>query len=112
MIYELRIYDTFKGKLPDLHRRFSDHTMKLFIRHGVKVTAFWENVESDDGQLIYVCAFEDQEAMQMAWDAFRADPEWEAAKAASELDGELVANITSITMTSTPYSPDLQGPES
>ena len=43
--------------------------------------------------------------MDAAWESFRADPEWIAAKAASEVDGELVANITSIVMTRTPYAP-------
>ena len=106
MIYELRIYDAAPGKLTNINRRFNDHTMGLFARHGIKVTGFWEHAESaDDGQLIYICEFADQAAMDAAWDSFRADPEWIAAKAASEVDGELVANITSIVMTRTPYAP-------
>lgn len=106
MIYELRIYDAEPGKLSGLNRRFNDHTMNLFARYGIKVVGFWENVDSEDGQLIYICEFADQDAMDVAWDAFRADPDWQAAKAASERDGELVANITSIVMTTTPYAPD------
>ena len=106
MIYELRIYDAAPGKLTNINRRFNDHTMGLFDRHGIKVIGFWEHAEgADDGQLIYICAFADQAAMDAAWESFRADPEWIAAKAASEVDGELVANITSIVMTRTPYSP-------
>ncbi len=106
MIYELRIYDAAPGKLTNINRRFNDHTMGLFARHGITVTDFWEHAEgADDGQLIYICEFADQAAMDAAWESFRADPEWIAAKAASEVDGELVAHITSIVMTRTPYSP-------
>ena len=106
MIYELRIYDAAPGKLTNINHRFNDHTMGLFARHGITVTDFWEHAESAaDGQLIYICEFADQAAMDAAWESFRNDPEWIAAKAASEVDGELVANITSIVMTRTPYAP-------
>ena len=30
MIYELRIYETVPGKLPDLHRRFDTITLKIW----------------------------------------------------------------------------------
>ena len=105
MIYELRIYDAAPGKLAAINRRFNDHTMGLFARHGIEVTGFWEHADGADGQLIYICAFADHAAMDAAWEAFRADPEWIAVKAASEVDGELVAHITSIVMTRTPYAP-------
>ena len=36
MIYEYRVYETLPGKLPDLHKRFRDHTTKIFERHGIK----------------------------------------------------------------------------
>ena len=105
MIYELRIYDAAPGKLANINRRFNDHTMGLFARHGIEVIGFWEHADGADGQLIYICAFADREAMDAAWEAFRSDPEWIAVKAASEVDGELVAHITSVVMTRTPYSP-------
>ena len=35
-LYELRFYTTNPGKLPDLHARFRDHTMKLFEKHGME----------------------------------------------------------------------------
>jgi hypothetical protein len=38
------------------------------------------------------------------WKAFLDDPEWKAAKAASEKDGTLVANVKSVFMTATDYS--------
>ena len=32
-IYELRTYTTHEGRLPNLHARFKNHTMKLFEKH-------------------------------------------------------------------------------
>jgi hypothetical protein len=40
-VYELRIYHTYEGKLDDLLRRFRDHTMQLFEKHGIKNIAYW-----------------------------------------------------------------------
>src|SRR5262245_1549395 len=57
-IYELRIYSTNPGKLPDLHARFRDHTMKLFEKHGMENIIYWTLAEdfqdeSKDNTLVY-----------------------------------------------------------
>ena len=36
MIYELRIYECFSGRLENLNARFRNHTLKLFEKHGIK----------------------------------------------------------------------------
>ncbi|WP_298900126.1 NIPSNAP family protein, partial [uncultured Devosia sp.] len=41
MIYELRIYTCLPGRLPDLQRRFQDHTLALWERHGIEQAGFW-----------------------------------------------------------------------
>ena len=35
VIYELRVYHAYEGKLQDLLQRFREHTTKLFERHGM-----------------------------------------------------------------------------
>ena len=50
-------------------------------------------------------AFPDQAALTQAWEAFRADPDWQAGRAASEANGKLVAKLTSCVMQATDYSP-------
>ena len=35
-VYELRIYHAAPGKLDDLNKRFRDHTVKLFEKHGME----------------------------------------------------------------------------
>ncbi len=45
-VYELRTYTTEPGRLPALHARFRDHTMKLFEKHGMQNVMYW--VPTDD----------------------------------------------------------------
>jgi len=106
MIYELRTYTAMPGKLPALHARFRDHTVRLFERHGLRCTGFWtyKHGGSSD-ELVYMMAFEDQAARDAAWAAFQADPEWQQVRAASEVEGSLVARITSDILLPTDYSP-------
>src|SRR5260370_17136895 len=35
-VYELRVYHCYEGKLPDLLKRFREHTTKIFAKHGIK----------------------------------------------------------------------------
>ncbi|MHB8862872.1 MAG: NIPSNAP family protein [Pirellulaceae bacterium] len=106
-VYELRVYKTNPGKLDALHARFRDHTCKLFQKHGIELVGFWTPSEGDDAKdtLIYIVAFPSVEAQKQAWESFRADPDWQKAKADSEKDGVLVKNVTSQNLTATDYSP-------
>jgi hypothetical protein len=35
-VYELRTYTTLPGRLPALNKRFAEHTMQIFEKHGMK----------------------------------------------------------------------------
>jgi len=104
-IFELRTYDIHPGKMPDIKARFRNHTLRIFKKHAIEVVDFWERAEGDAGQLIYVCLFEDEAQMKEAWASFRADPEWVAARAASEANGPLTKQVTSVVMRRTDFSP-------
>lgn len=106
MIYELRTYTAAPGKLDRLHQRFRDHTRTLFEKHGIRSIGYWTQTEPADGanDLVYLVAHPSREAAAAAWDAFRADPEWIAVKAASEREGTVVAQITSQFLEPTDYS--------
>ena len=41
MIYELRIYSCIPNRLPALLKRFEDHTLKIWEKHGIKQIGFW-----------------------------------------------------------------------
>ena len=107
VIYELRTYWAAPGKLDRLHNRFRTLTLGLFARHDMRVIGFWtpEPSTGDSGDLVYLLAFPDRAALDAAWSAFRADPDWQAGKAASEVDGSLVSKLTSTVLQSTDYSP-------
>jgi hypothetical protein len=107
-IYEMRTYDAEPGKFDRLNARFRDHTLKLFARHGMTSVGYWAEEEVANGRLVYILAYPGREAREASWAAFRADPEWQAAAKASEVDGKLVAKVTSVFMRMTDYSPPLQ----
>ena len=56
-------------------------------------------------KLVYLLAFPSREAAAKSWEAFRKDPDWIAAKTASEKDGTLVVKIESVYMKATDFSP-------
>ena len=61
---ELRVYNANEGKLDDLLKRFREHTMRLFEKHGMKNVAYW--IPLDDPlkgkTLIYILAHLSREA--------------------------------------------------
>lgn len=40
-IYELRIYTTIPGRMPALLKRFEDHTLRIWKKHGIEQVGFW-----------------------------------------------------------------------
>ncbi len=108
-LFELRTYKAPPGKLDALNARFRDHTLKLFEKHGISNFGYWMPTDAKDGAgdtLIYIVAHKDREAADASWKAFRADPDWVQAKAASEVNGPLTAKAPeSVYMLPTDYSP-------
>ena len=105
MIHELRIYTAHPGKLGPLLSRFRDHTCGLFEKHGIKVVGFWETVIGESNELVYICAFDDLAHRTKAWAAFQADPDWQAARKASEANGPLLERVVNKIWRPTAFSP-------
>lgn len=104
VVYELRTYTTNEGKLDELHKRFREHTLQLFEKHGMKNIAYWIPLDQPN-TLIYILTHKNQDAAKDSWKAFVNDPEWKAVYQASIENGKLVAKIESVFMTATDYSP-------
>jgi len=107
-LYELRTYTTLEGRLPALNKRFAEHTLKLFEKHGMKNEMYWipTDAAKKDNTLIYVVSHENQEAADKSWREFGADPDWIKARDASEKDGKILAKAPDrVFMTLTDYSP-------
>jgi NIPSNAP protein len=105
-VYELRTYTTLPGRLPALHKRFAEHTLKLFEKHGMKNEGYWTPTDEKlkDTTLIYIISHESMEAAQKSWAAFQADPEWQKVRAASEADGKILAKAPEkVFMTKVPW---------
>jgi len=107
-VFEMRIYYAAEGKLDALHSRFRDHTTDLFEKHGITNIGYWTPVVNPDRELIYFLAYPSREAREQSWKAFMADPQWQKAYRASEVDGKLVAKVVSKFFTATDYSPAIE----
>ena len=110
MVYELRVYHCYEGKLPDLLKRFREHTTRIFEKHGMKNVAYWTPMDEPQksNTLIYILAHPSREAAVANWKAFSADPEWQLAQKASEANGKIVEKVDSTFMVLTEFSPTLR----
>ncbi|MBB5039283.1 NIPSNAP family protein [Prosthecobacter dejongeii] len=108
-VYEMRIYTTNEGKLDALLARFRDHTCRLFEKHGIINIGYWVPLAKEDGAentLIYILKHESVEGAKNAFANFGKDPEWQAARKASEEKGKILARPPeSVFLSSTDYSP-------
>ena len=111
-VFELRTYTTTPGNLPALHARFRDHTRALFAKHGMTNLWYWQlnpDQKDADNTLVYLLAHASVEAAKASFEAFRADPDWIAAKKASEdqAGGSLTVpeGVKSAFLKATDYSP-------
>ena len=111
-LFELRTYTAATGRLDALHARFRDHTCKLFEKHGLMNFGYWtpmDQAKGADNTLIYIVAHRDKAAADASWKAFRDDPDWVAARKASEekAGGSLTVpdGVKSVYMAPTDYSP-------
>ncbi len=122
-VFELRTYTASSGNLGALDDRFRHHTVELFRKHGMEQIAYWHllpdkdkdkesrKTNHADNTLVYILAHRSKEAAEASFQAFRADPAWVAAKAASEkkAGGSLteggMAGVKSVFLKPTDYSP-------
>ncbi|MDQ3623977.1 MAG: NIPSNAP family protein [Verrucomicrobiota bacterium] len=111
-VFELRTYTTRPGNLSALLERFRNHTMGLFARHGMTNLSYWVDAPGQplaDSTLVYLLAHASTDAAKASFDAFRKDPDWFAARKASEekAGGSLTVpdGVKSVFMKATDYSP-------
>jgi hypothetical protein len=111
-VFELRTYTASAGNLGNLNARFRNHTLKLFEKHGITNVGYWNPLEGQPGAgetLVYILAHRSVEAAKASFDAFRQDPDWLAARKASEekAGGPLTVKdgVKSVFMKATDFSP-------
>jgi hypothetical protein len=105
MIYETRVYRCVPGRLPALLKRFETITLKLWEKHGIKQAGFFTTLVGESNQeLTYILVWESLADREKKWAAFAADPEWLAARAKTEADGQIVGNIVNQLLVPTAFS--------
>lgn len=106
-VFEMRTYTTHPGRLDALHTRFREHTNYIFVKHGMSLIGYWTPAEGpkSENTLVYILAYPSMAAREASWKAFREDPAWKAAQAASEADGKIVSGVESVFLNPTDYSP-------
>jgi hypothetical protein len=104
-VYEMRTYYANPGKLDALHKRFRDHTLALFAKHGIESIGYWTPVDNADNKLVFLLAYPSRDAREKSWKAFMDDPAWKKAFEDSHKDGPLVARFESLFLQATDYSP-------
>ncbi len=110
--FELRTYTATPNNLANLNARFKDHTLALFSKHGMTSFGYWnldEKQPEADATLVYILAHKSKDAATESFKTFRADPDWIAAKEASEKAGggslTIKDGVKSVFMAPTDYSP-------
>jgi len=86
--FEIRMYTVdpsrdgvgqFKGGINELHQRFREKEVELFVKHGAEVVGVWQHL-GDANTLVYMLAYRDRAQREQVWAGFNADPEWTALR--------------------------------
>jgi len=105
MIYESRVYTALPGRMPALLARFENVTLGFWEKYGIRQVGFFTTAIGPNSQdLSYLLAWESLAEREQKWGAFQSDPDWIAARTASEADGQIVANIASVILKPTTFS--------
>lgn len=107
-VFEMRTYTAKPGRHEAMHKRFRDHTNRIFKKHGMEVIGYWTPTDEENGKgskLIYLLAFPSRAAAKKAWKSFQDDPEWQRVREESHKDGVIVDKVESVFLEPTDYSP-------
>jgi hypothetical protein len=106
--FDLRIYSVLPGKLDAFRRRWSEHAVPIYARHGMQSIGWWVADKKDaEGHDQFVCllAAPSVEAIQKSIAAFHKDPEWQRIEKETERDGKLRSKVEALKLTPTDFSP-------
>jgi len=105
MIYEMRTYHCAPGRLPALSARFADVTLAFWEKYGIRQVGFWTTLIGPSNQaLTYMLQWENLAERETKWNAFASDPEWIAARVASEVENIIVERIENQILAPTAFS--------
>jgi hypothetical protein len=100
--FEIRKYYAHPDKLPDLLKRFEEHTMKLFEKAGMENIIYFLPEENTDNSMTYILGYPDAESRDRMWKSFSEDPKWKKVYEESHVNGPLVAKVEQTFMVLAP----------
>ena len=107
-VFEIRTYYTLPGRLDALHKRFREHTMKIFEKHGMTNVAYWtfagqsrEGIDADLRDLACQPGAGEEELGGIQHRS-RVEGRWRQRR---EADGKIVEKVESVFVDATDYSP-------
>jgi hypothetical protein len=106
--FEMRIYYCHPGRLDALLERFTNHTTKIFEKHGMTNVGYWVPTNNTENTLYYILAYPSKAARDSSWKHFSSDPEWKIVSKKSEETGKIVAKVKSVFMNATDFSPKIK----
>lgn len=105
MIVEMRVYHCAPTRLPALLNRFETITLGFFEKYGIRQIGFWTTlVGTNNHALTYMVQWESLAEREEKWNAFQADPDWIAKRAATEAERPIVERIENQFFTPTAFS--------
>ncbi len=96
--FEMRTYTASEGKMPDLIKRFEDHTLTLLKKNGIENVAYFISEENPDQTLTFILGYPDEASRDVLWNKFFNDPDWQTVFKASEANGPLVQKVDQVFM--------------
>jgi len=106
MVVEMRIYYCAPTRLPALLKRFETITLGFFEKYGIRPIGFWTTLAGPDNHaLTYMLQWESLAEREEKWNAFQADADWIAQRAATEAGQPIVARIENQFLSPTAFSP-------
>lgn len=93
-LYEYRRYQVVHGRMEELKSRFAEATIPMWRDAGIEPVAFFESRIGDLNVLHYLLKWNDLGRREEAWEGFRVNPEWVAARKKSEENDPLLTGMT------------------
>lgn len=106
-MYELRIYASVPGRVPQIVEGLRHNARTLFVKHGFRPVAFWQTIDTPEsaGSVVYLLEWRDGVEQQACWAALRADADWAAFLAETQHRGPAIAGVTSLALNDVPEMP-------
>jgi hypothetical protein len=97
VILEWKAYQAAENAEAAMKERFMNHTQRFLAKHGIILVGVFTSPD-DPKMLYYLTQFDTDEQRRASWKAFQGDPEWQALRKETEVNGPLVAVQSTIIL--------------